>query len=267
MNYTTKAYAKKIASFFVFLILISSTSFAQKLDKGSNRGQRLEIGVSLNTPEPSYPVGPIKGDEPFLDGGQYKNRTIAIGIIGKYFLNTDSNKAIRLRFVFTDKNIKDHRELYAGGINSTYDIHYIQRFYKISPGFQWTVMKNRISFFGGIEIPVTVIGKNKQNSLSKDESDDKLFLNQSDNHVIVDGGFSAGLGFFFGSNYFFTKNIGVGFDLSAGYLYTAVGGKIAVNDKASGSIENIEREMEWDDSIKEYKFSPIQAGINLTFKF
>jgi hypothetical protein len=258
----------KIASSFVFLIISFCYGFAQNIDKSPSGKQRVEIGVSLNTPEPSYPLGTMKGDEGFLDGGDFKNRTIAIGLLGKYFLNVDSNEALRLRFVYTDKNITDYRELSNGaGVHSIWDIHYTQRYYKISPGFQWTIMKNRISLFGGVELPVTIIGKNKQDLYAKDEYDDQTFFFESTSQMTVDGGFSAGLGLFFGSNYFFTKNLGIGFDLSAAYLYTAVGGKIISKEIVNSTTENSERELEWDESNKEYKFSPIQGAINLTFKF
>jgi hypothetical protein len=268
MNDNTKIYNRLIVLPVTSLILISSHSFAQKLDKCPSGEQRIEVGISLNTPEPFYTLGSMKTDDQFLDGGEYKNKTIALGVFGKYFLNKDNNEALRLRFVCTNKNINDHRELSNGaGVYSIWNVHYTQRYYKISPGFQWTIMKNRISLFGGIEVPVTIIGKNKQDFYAKDEYDDQTFFSESTSQMTVDGGFSAGLGLFFGSNYFFTKNLGIGFDLSAAYLYTAVGGKIITKEKINSTTENSERELEWDESNKEYKFSPIQGAINLTFKF
>jgi hypothetical protein len=257
----------KTALSFIILVLITSYSYAQKVDQCPSGQQRFEVGVTLNTPEPSYPLGTLKSDSYFMDGGNLKNNTIAFGVLGKYFLNDNNNEAFRLRFVYTNKNISARRELWGDPVHSIYDFQYTQNYYKISPGFQWTIGKNRISLFGGIELPFTIIGKNTQRMHGMNEEADPFFFEEDHAISVIDGGYSVGAGLFFGSNYFLTPNMAIGFDLSAAYLYTSVGGKIYVRDDIYGKPDNIVKEFVLEDSIKEHKFSPIQGAINLTFKF
>lgn len=223
-----------------------------------------ELSISLNTIDPFLPLGNIHFEDKYLDGGNYINKSFAIGLTGKYFFN--ESDGLRLKFIYTDKNISDNRDITSGARNID-EQKFRQTLIKFAPGFQWTFTKYKVSFTGGVELPITFIGKMTNNFYWRNEALDGTLITEVVGVTNIPGGYSTGLGIFLGSNYFFTKHFAVGFEFADAYQYTSVG-KI---NSSTGTETNSSGTTTWtnevEETIKQYKFSTIQTGINLTIKF
>jgi hypothetical protein len=237
--------------FFFALIFCASLTFGQQSNKP-------ELSITLNTVDPFLPLGNIHSEDKYLDGGNYTNKSFAVGLTGKYFFNETT--AFRLRFIYTDRNIKDYRA-------HSPDEKFRQTLLKFSPGFQWTFSEDKISFFGGVELPITIIGKMTRSEYVLFESLDGLTKNEYRTVYDIPGGYSAGLGIFLGSNYFFTDHLAIGLDFGTAYQYSSVGGTLSYTSTATGTSGNSTNTHQHEETIKQFKFSVIQAGINLTVKF
>ena len=248
--------------FLLVLTLYSAHAFAQTSNAGDVSGKQ-EISISINTVDPSFLVN-TSSDDRGLSGGDKTDKSYAIGITGKLYLNDDI--AFRMRFIYTQSNIKEYRDV-ATGAHTIYDFQSRRILLKFSPGFQWGFSKNKISFFGGLELPVTIIGDEKGKGNYLNEALNGTSRTETSADFNTPGGFSAGLGIFFGSNYFFTNRFGVGFDFATAYQYSSVGGTSSSTSISTGTNGNLTRTLEYKETTKQYKFSAIQGGINLVAKF
>lgn len=233
---------------FVIVLLYPAFLFGQLNDK-------FELGISLNTVEPHFPLANINFLDNFIDGGDCHNKSFALGITGKYSFKEPL--AFHLRFIWTNRNVHDRRELE----NSLDDVKFRQSLLKFSPGILWTFSHNRISFFSGVELPVTIIGKMKEYYYSQYGGD------IHDGIQKIQGGYSIGLGIFLGSNYFFLEHFGLGLDINTAFQYASVGGTIISQGTVTNNSIVTEESEEWHESIKQFSFLPIQASINIITRF
>jgi hypothetical protein len=215
---------------------------------------KYEIGVSLNTMEPSYPLGGLSLDNGYgLDGGNHFIKSFAIGLTGKYFFKDPF--AFRLRVIYNYKNEKNNRVIMP--VIDNYN--FTQTLIKISPGIQRTYLINKFSFFGGLELPFTIIGKMKEYSSSTHYPELSGFVSNNN----IPGGYSIGLGLFLGSNYYFFQHFAIGFDLGTAYQYSNVGGTLSSTSIYTSISGTTKIHYQSEERVKEFKFSNIQAGINL----
>lgn len=71
---------------FLALLIFPSLAFCQP--------GKTELSLSLNTVDPFLPLGNIHFEDKYLDGGDYTNRSIALGLTWKYFMNEGNSKNV-----------------------------------------------------------------------------------------------------------------------------------------------------------------------------
>jgi hypothetical protein len=242
---------------FLLLLIFPSLAFGQP--------GNTELSLSINTVDPFLPLGNLHIEDKFLAGGNYNNSSFALGFAIKYFVN--QNNAVRFRLTYTNRSITDVRDMTTTMQHRIDDYDFTQTLLKLSPAFQWTFTEDKITFFGGLDLPVTVIGEMTAHSYVMVESLDGTSHDEYWTVQKIPGGTSVGPGVFLGSNYFFTEHIAFGFEFGMAYLYTSVGGLLASStdsDGTSGSATVIDQH---EETIKQMKFSPVQGGISVTVKF
>ncbi|MEP6646014.1 MAG: hypothetical protein ABJC12_02920 [Saprospiraceae bacterium] len=240
---------------FVFLFLIPGFIIGQS-------SKNFEFCVSLNSIDPYLPVH-LSFEEFYIDGGKFINNSLAYGLTGKYFL-TDYD-AIRLRVVYTNKNVTDVRDV-TTDIHSIVDEKFHQILLKVAPGFQWQSTKEKMVLFGGLEVPITFIGNLKQKEYGLYATLDETTYNETVAITTIPGGFSAGIGAFFGSNFFITNKLGLGFEFGSAFQYSSVGGTITNIVSLIGTSGNSMDTSTIIETLQQYKFSPFQGSINLTMR-
>lgn len=244
----------------VALVITLSLGF---ISVSAQTKKTIEISGSINSVDHVSALGNLGGVESkILDGGDYRNKSLAIGITGKYFFA--DNLAVRLRAIYTKRNIRDFRDL-STGMHSVYDIHVHQELIKIAPGIQWTTSINKFSFLGGFDLPITFHGKLTELTYNLDENLNGTNQTKTNITYTIPGGTSFGIGFFAGSNYYILKKLAIGFELGTAYEYTSVGGTLKTHSVTTGA-SNTESYFDHTETIKEMKFAGFQANINLTFK-
>jgi len=241
---------------FLFFFFITIPSLAQQKDT-------MEFSVHLNSVDPIFSLGNIHfGESKFMDGGNYTNRSYAFGLTFKYFLSNEL--AIRFRTIYTDRNIRDYRDITTGA-HSIDDISFDQKLFKFDLGIQWSYFFKKFSFFGGTFIPLTIHSKLVETDYNFYETLDLSYQTTSTGTRTIPGGISTGLGLFVGSNFYVHKNFGVGFEFGSIWQYSKVGGTIRDEGITTGSVNQVHT-YEYEESISEFKFTPPQFSLNLTLR-
>lgn len=227
---------------------------------------KTEVAITINTVEPFSPVHNLVNVDYGLNvPGETFDNSINVGLLGKYFINEDN--AFRIKLNYTKININENYNLTESNTSTSdgYDnVSARQNIIKIAPGYQWGIHSKKISFFGGLEIPFSLISDFK--FINDNYIDDGSTIQSGKSEVVVPGGFSAGLGFFIGSNYYFTKHLGIGFEVNTAYRYSKIGGLIKTTneDYQSNTVTYTEGE---SFIIKQTKFSNFQGSLNFTIRF
>jgi hypothetical protein len=250
-------------------LLLPTLSFSQLNCPTFSRGSgfdRFEISPTFNTLDPYSKVGEIDfSPGKYLNGGDYTDKSFAVGVIGKYFLS--ESIAARLKLVYTKRNVQDTRSLTDSSNNfSLYDEHFDQTLFTAAPGIQWTYFIEHISFYGGFDLPFTFQSDLVQNEHIEQSSPQDSISIITDNTYTIPGGYSAGLGVFAGTTYYFTAHVGVGFETSIAYEYSSLGGEINISSVTTGTPGSSEV-MKYDDSITAFRFSPFRALLFATIRF
>lgn len=255
---------------FVYLFLLVSFSASAQMNCPTftryGGFDRWEISPLISTVDP-FPFDEFDLTFSSQLGGEFKDHSIAAGAIIKFF--TSENVAIRLKGIYTRRyatNVVTVADT-AGTVFYSDDEEITQALFKIAPGLQWTFFDEHLSFYGGFEIPFTYQSDLTQTGLGFDSvaADTARTINSF--HRVVPGGYSVGLGIFAGSTYYFTHSFGAGFEISAAYQYTSVGGEItATATSLNGNTTGI-ASTTYLNTQEYFRFTPVQAAILLTFRF
>jgi len=220
----------------------------------------IEISGTFNSVDPILPLS--ISTEKFLDGGINRNNSIAYGLTAKYFIA--ENLAIRLKGISTNRNIKDYRLLVYPATTQIDDDRLAQNNFKMAPGIQWSFVQKKISFWGGIELPIGFYGTTTIVTNYFIQTPPGPAFTTITTYTIP-GGTSVGIGFFAGTNYYFAKKWAIGFELGSAFERTIVGGIAKSRAENAAGALIVERHNE--EIIDQTKFGELQAGINLIFKF
>jgi len=230
------------------------------------RKKTIEISATLNSVDPTLALGNIHfADTKTIEGSDFSNMSIAYGLTGKYFIA--ENIALRVRTIFTNKNIRESRNLYAGP-NSYYDLQYHQQLLKIVPGIQWSMIQKKIAFFAGLELPMTFIGNMHEYVYNQSEISIGLqspVLNSSTYTKEIMGGSIYGLGLFTGTNYYVSKKIAIGFEMATAFEKTKAGGDIRAHQVVTGLTPGDYNDTS-QETIRQLKFADLQFSFNLTYQ-
>jgi hypothetical protein len=242
-----------------FLFVIAACSF---LTISAQTKKTVEIAATFNSVDPIIPLGNITfADSRSSTTGDNNNKSYAAGITAKYFIA--DNFALRLRTIYTDRNL-NLRDVSFLGSNSLVLISNTQSLFKMAPGIQWSFVQKRICFFGGLDLPVTIIGKmTEQTYLQQPYLGG---INTLNGNYELPGGTSIGIGMFTGTNYALSKKIAIGFEIGSAYEKTSIGGTLVRSQVTAGQSAG-QSTSTTDETVKQLKFSGLQAGFSLTFSF
>ncbi|WP_162126127.1 hypothetical protein [Flavobacterium phycosphaerae] len=224
-----------------------------------------EFSIGLNSVEPFYPAygSLLLSNDGSSILGTNNNNSFSFGVLGKYFIA--ENSALRLKISLTLKDINNRQNV--GDATSPghgyINIRNKQQYLKFSPGYQWGIVSKRISFFGGLELPITTISEfeytDKTYIVTNSEATDQR------TRITQPGGFAIGLGFFLGSNFYISKHIGVGFEINSAFQHSNVGGGVSSVTVNYTNGDTIISETE-GLKTKETKFTNLQGSLNVIFK-
>ena len=254
---------------FLFLAvsvpLISSAQIACPAFGRNQHYERWEVLLTWNSVDPYANIQEFDlGKGKYLLPGTFEDKSIAPGITFKYY--PDDITALRLKTIYTVRNIHDHRETVdTTGHQTIYDEQFDQVLIKGAPGLQWTYFVSRFSFYGGFELPFTYHGDLTQTEYVIDTIP-QVSRTETNATYTIPGGFSAGVGFFIGSTLYYRTLLGVGFEISSAYQYTKAGGTATDSYTVTGAI-NDSRIISYDDTIEHFRFTPLQASIHLSLRF
>ena len=256
-------------NFVILFLLVSISASAQMNCPTFTRYggfDRWEISPLISTVDP-FPFNEFDLAFSVQNGGDFKDHSIAAGAIIKFF--TNENLAIRLKGIYTRRSAKNVLNIAdsAGTVFYSDNEEISQALFKIAPGFQWTFFDEHLSFYGGFEVPFTYQSELTQTGLGFDSLFTDTVSTINSFHRVVPGGYSVGLGVFGGSTYYFTHAFGAGFEISAAYQYTRVGGKItATQTSVTGTSTGIVYSS-YQNTQEKFQFTPVQAAIFITFRF
>ena len=227
----------------------------------SQARKTFEISGSFHSVDPIIPLGVIF----FTDSrnsieGDNINNSIALGLTGKYFFA--ENTALRLKLIHTNRDLQYHLNGGSLGTGSFENVKNTQYIYKFAPGVQWALVQKKFSFFSGLELPVSFIGKMTETTQIGEQKSGTL--NTVNRTYEIPGGNSFGLGLFFGSIFTFSKTIGFGFEIASAWEKTIVGGNLTLHQTSSNAGEF---NSTTNETVHQIKFAPIQASFNLSFRF
>ncbi|MCS6916090.1 MAG: hypothetical protein RMK52_07215 [Chitinophagales bacterium] len=226
---------------------------------------RIEITPFLTFPE-THAIVEDAERAPVLAGGLFENQSLAPGIAFKYFV--EPRVAIRLKLTYMQRTMRDNVEV-SDTTNGTYvatERQYDQLSYKVAPGVQWTYFDEHLSFFGGLELPITVYGdwtftERLVNQQLADSVSTETFKTTT-----IPGGTAIGVGAFAGVQYYFTRNLAAGLEVGSAFQYTRVGGEVVFNSVTLGSSSS-----QFSSSVnqerKYFGFTPVYPLLFLTLRF
>lgn len=216
--------------FFFSVTFLTCFSFAQIPEnkaKAEDKNYNWGVGVQANT------VDKIPGHNIYADvfAGAFsfnneKDKSYSIGLLMYYFIKQDIS--FRLRLGLTKRNIYETYDStgFAGAQSGNYTDNYnsiTESNFYMSPGVQWNSKKDKLNFFGGLEIPLQRIGNINYYGISHNYVNYTL-TDTFINNTTLDGGYSYGLGTFAGIGITPFKNISICSEFSLAYVYYRYGG-------------------------------------------
>lgn len=230
--------------------------------------EKFEVLLTWNTVDPFSSLADIylnEDHDPKQLGGEYENKSIAPGITFNYY--ADDITVLRLKLIYTKRNIHSRVDL-ADSLGNFFvdDRQYDQQIFKIAPGFQWTYIVERFSFYGGFELPFTFQQDFVRTGYSLDSSTVNETRIENNSTLTIPPGYSIGIGCFAGSTFYFPRLFGIGFEVSSAYQYSKLGGVIKTHSVTTDTPLQIV-DSEFTDESTFYKFSPLQASLHLSIRF
>ncbi len=206
---------KSILTLCILLISI----FAYSQDK--------KFGITLQVSSPSnddIKLGWFNIDQESIDGYNLKHKSFAGGFLASYNINNETT--IRLRFGITNYFIEEYSDGTLNGIQYSTSAKGQQNKIQFAPGITWKMNMNKLSLFGGFDLPVNLHGEFNldNNSVNKDS----LTGNRTSDIQVkttLPGGNSFGIGAIMGFNYFPAKWVSMGAEFSPSLLYAKLSGK------------------------------------------
>jgi|GEM_PF-2686547 len=214
---------------FLFLITASFLLYADNsFDQEKTKLHKWQIGVQANTVDKLPAVaGLFIPDEKYL-WGLDKNKSYSLGFAANYFFK--ENIAIRLKVDYLNRNIYqtqgDHAaDTITTGANFTETVKIIQRNYYFAPGIQWSIPYKKTNIFYGIQLPFNKYGEMQILYNGEAYSNSNILNYTMERVVIIPGGYSFGIGSFWGMGININKHISVNTELSCDYLIYSVTAK------------------------------------------
>ncbi|TAL58545.1 MAG: hypothetical protein EPN85_11425 [Bacteroidetes bacterium] len=190
----------------------------------NDKEHKWQIGLQANTVDklPSV-AGLFIPDEKYVWGSD-KNKSYSLGFTANYFLK--DNISLRIKFDYLNRNILqiqgDHvLDTMTTGGNLTERAETTQKDFYFASGLQWSAPYKKTNVFYGIQLPYNKYGKIQVNY--REEGYSNNMLNSAfDRTVNIPGGYSFGIGSFWGINVNLSKHISLGTEFSCDFLIYSV---------------------------------------------
>jgi hypothetical protein len=205
----------KITSILIALF-ISLSAYGQN--------KPLSLSLQLSNPINNNQVGWFEIDGESLDGFNVKNNSFAFGAFLAY--NKKEQYSLRFRFGSTFLQMREFGGSSNGVIYDTTHVNGKQTQLSFAPGIIWKINSNKLSLYGGFELPYTYYGKynldffNQQVDLA---SNTNVFLNHF--KTSIPAGYSLGVGALFGFSCSLNQLFSVGAEFSPSIFYYSLGGQ------------------------------------------
>ncbi len=259
---------KRIAFAFILSFpLISNAQLSCPAFGRNSSSAKWEFLLNWNTVDAYSSTGKTDFyNSDLLLGGDYTDVSLSPGLTIKYYV--DDITVLRLKMIYILRNEKDILDVADTTLLLTthYENQFDQTYFKIAPGFQWTHLVDRFSFYGGFELPYTYIGDFTQSEYILDTSAVLNYRNETNGSRTTQGGYSIGLGVFAGTTFYYRTLLGIGLEFSDAYQYTKIGGDIVYQSETTGTNPSKSSTIIYNASTL-WRFTPFQASIQLSFRF
>lgn len=249
---------KTLVLFFIF----SSYAFAQ--DTTKTKPCKWGVGVQMNSLDDDFPPFVYLQDwnNSMLVQGNKKETLLAGGILGFY---TFKNKETALRIKIGISDIKVHNNtnqpIHDPGVVDLqiWDVTIKQRSEHLSLGIQWMNTNHRLNYLGGFELIAAKFG-NYSVDYTIDTYSNNVLTSTGKDLSIIPGGYSAGIGSFFGVKYNCIKNLYIGSECSGAFAYSTIGGQIVTDNIPETNESGYKK-------IEKFAFTKPVFSINISYWF
>jgi hypothetical protein len=240
----------------LFLTIMAAT----KAISQSNGKFQFAISLHSNAPaHPSYEYNPYNREEANKQG-------YSIGLMGKFQKN--DYIAFRLQTIFNKMtSTSTFNKVSFDGYRETFRDDAHQSVIKIFSGVQWGLSQGRVSTYGGLGLPVSLIGNLVYESKYKIFSPTDVQTYESRIKKNWPGGFSAGLGMFLGSNFSINQNLQIGVEFGTAYRYFSSKGKIVEEVNNTDTVNQGSSRTETKVKYREFGFDSLNGSLLLTYLF
>ena len=210
--------------FFAIFTLPFISSFSQNTDQETNKERKWEISLQANTVDklPSV-AGLFIPDEKYIWGSE-KNKSYSMGLTATCFLK--ENLSFRIKFDYLNRRIVERSgdpsyDTITTGGNLTSKAEITEKNLYLSPGLQWNVSYKKTNVYYGFQLPLN--GYGKINISYREEARGNNILSDAvDATVNIPGGYSFGIGSFWGMGVNISKRVSISTELSCDYLIYSV---------------------------------------------
>ncbi|HTL80863.1 MAG TPA: hypothetical protein VL651_04125 [Bacteroidia bacterium] len=252
---------------FLLLLSLFTTCFCfSQNDQAQN--YKWAVGLQLNTIErlPDLGNGSLI-DERFYLGSIEKNKSFSIGVPISKRIN--ENLFFRTGLSWTHRNIiEDAAPVNPSGDYVINHAQITQSIIKISPGILWGESQNKIMFYGGFILPVTIYGTTKITEHTDSYSADTISY-MEDGIISIPNGISVGIGSLSGFSIRINQHLCVGSEISFAYAFSKIGDGETELTRTSlspgGSPQTTT--LKWNDSIQRVGIFDMQGSISFSFTF
>lgn len=225
--------------------------------------RKYQIGLSVNTMD-----NPMAADGGYFSGtgvSENKLKGYAIGIIGSYFTNEHS--AFRLQLVFSNPYKEYYNDDTNAGFSGITTDRFSQSSIKLMPGFRWGLRENKLSFHGGVGLPLSFKGDLAYERVYKIIQVGGPQTYEAIEKSTYPGGFSLGLGFFAGSDYYLTERFHIGFEVGMAYVYSLSKGDVKTSNRLTDANGTITSEKQYSIKDSTIGFTNMTGLMTVAYDF
>jgi hypothetical protein len=209
---------KFLISTFLLLILCSQTLI----------GQENKIGISIFVSNPSMndiKLGWFDIDSESIDGYNLKHDSYSLGVTPSYLISEVCR--VRLRLGRTSISINEYKDVISNtNIRTVESATGKQKRTHIAPGIVWDLKSDKISFYGGFELPINLHGEfdfERNFELTDQGNGDQVA--KGTETITLPKGNSYGLGAIFGFRYNAFERFSIGAEMLPSLLRIKLSGE------------------------------------------
>ncbi len=213
---------------YILLLFHSSICFSQK----DSIKHKWELGIQISSVEKrtQYENSLFEYNTSNITKGTWRDKSLSYGLFST--LSLTENCFLRFNIGITTIHIISHSDSrdeigYGQCIPCIVGEEEIkQSRYYFNPAFGLKLDKKLFTFYGGLELPITIHGNYLYSAKETDYDINSSVTGKIDYLTYAPGGFSLGIGGFAGFDFYLVKNFSFGATFSSALLYSKLGGRI-----------------------------------------